>query len=85
VTDHLGPYLEALKEHSPNLVFENQAQAVRLLMRARNFGYAEAYSHVHVLSVRRLIRDEKIKMEQLQPPLELVSAEAPQVFGPRPR
>jgi hypothetical protein len=72
---NLKPSLD-LKDHSKDLVFENQPQAIRLLMRARSFWSAEAYSHVHVLAVRRLIRYQKMKVEDLQPRLEFVLAEA---------
>jgi hypothetical protein len=67
--------LAALKEHGRELVFENQGQAIRLLMRARDFSRSEAYWDVHQLRAMRLIKFEKPK-DDLQPRLlEIMPAE----------
>lgn len=64
------------KEHSRELVFENQARATRLLMRARNFGQSAAYWDVHQLRALRLINFEKSKDDLRPRLLEIIPAEA---------
>ena len=70
----LAASLEALKEHSRELVFESQAQAIRLLMRARNFSRSEAYWVVHQLWAMRLIKFKKPKDDLQARLLEIVPA-----------
>jgi hypothetical protein len=68
--------LDALKEHSSELVFKTRVQAVRSLRRARNLDRYTAHEHVMKLMARRLLRCEKLHMEYLQSRLEFVPAEA---------
>jgi hypothetical protein len=68
LSETLRMSLRALREHGSQLVFENKAQAVRLLMRARDFGRTEANWQVQELIARRLIRVERWK-EEPQPSL----------------
>jgi hypothetical protein len=60
--------LRALREHSSQLVFKNKAQAVRLLMRARDFSRTEANWQVQELRATGLVSVERWK-EEPQPSL----------------
>jgi hypothetical protein len=74
--------LRALQQHSEELVFENQAQAIRLLMRARDLNRTEAYWHVHDIRVAGVIRYEKMR-EDLQPWLPEFDTSATRPAGAR--
>lgn len=81
LSDTLRSSLRVLKEHSRELVFETRGQAMRSLVRARRLDRYTAHEHLMVLTARRLLRCEKLHMENLQPRLEFVPAEAS--IGPR--
>src|SRR5215468_4459777 len=67
--------LQALKEHSRELVFESRGQALRMLLRARKLDRYTAAEHVMLFWANGVIRIEK-KKEDLQPWLfELTPAE----------
>jgi hypothetical protein len=75
LSETLKTSLQALREHSRELVFETRGQALRSLMRARRMDRYTAREHVMGLARRGLIRYEKLNMEHLQPRLEFVPAE----------
>jgi hypothetical protein len=74
-SETLKTSLQALREHSKELVFETRSQAVRSLMRARRLDRYTAHEHVMGLARMGLIRYEKLNMEHLQPRLEFAPAE----------
>ena len=77
LSETLRASLQALKEHSKELVFETRGQAVRSLIRARGLDRYTAHEHVMKLMARGLIRFEKRTQEELQPRLlEIVPAKA---------
>jgi hypothetical protein len=77
--------LLALEAHSPKLVFDSRAQAVRLLMRARTLGERSAKEYGEQLLREGLVSIEMPK-DDLQPRLlEFVFAEVPQVQQVPPR
>ena len=66
--------LQALKEHSRELVFESRGQVLRMLLRARKLDKYTAGQHVMLFWARGLIAIEKMK-DDLQPRLFEVPAE----------
>jgi hypothetical protein len=72
--------LQALQEHSRELVFETRGQAVRSLKRARGLDRYTAHEHVMGLMARGLIRFEKRTQEELQPRLLEILPVEPQSF-----
>jgi len=66
--------LQALKEHSRELVFESRGQALRMLLRARKLDRYTAGEHVMSFWASGLIRTEKMQ-KYLQPRLFEVPAE----------
>jgi predicted DNA-binding transcriptional regulator len=76
LSETLRASLQALKEHSKELVFETRGQAVRSLIRARDLDRYTAHEHVMGLMARGLIRFEKWTQGELQPRLlEIIPTE----------
>jgi hypothetical protein len=78
LSENQAASLQALKEHSRELVFESRGQALRMLLRARKLDRYTAAQHVMSFWASGLIRIEKMKNRGLQPRLFEVPAETRQ-------